>query len=457
MPKLDHQTKLLQPRDLDPSLVPPAAIIRTGLPMVEAYAQFHANHIAHSQSDAFIVAVPNFLDWWDDVAAGAGIDSITEDNVDQHLDALAAAQCSEDERLARLCAIDLFLRAAANVEPALARIARGHYARPRPPALLVETSAQMDGASDETFLTVFADFLASHTSPLTRDAYHSGLLRFFDWVTSDAKGARLQDIREMRGSHVAAFIASVAEADETSGMIDTKPRTVGTIMSAVRTYLDACIAAGLLTTNVARAVRLPKVPTGRGATPVVAPEVVGRMLDMIPLESDADYRDRAMIAMMGYSLFRVSAVCRMRVRNYQMRGNQRYLTTIEKKTKVHEMPVHEVLAHYLDDYLMQTGLIDHPDAPLFQGSVTRTGALNGVPFSRNASWKMIQRRAKAAGHFGEIGNHSLRATGITTYLGNGGQLEEARKMAGHASAETTRLYDRNTHAVDPDEVSKIRY
>ena len=265
---------------------------------------------------------------------------------------------------------------------------------------------------------------------------------------------------------MSAFIASVAEIDERSGVVDPKPRTVGTIMSAVRTYLDACIAAGLLTTNVARAVRLPKVPSGRGATPVVAPSFVGRMLDMIPSGSEArpaDLRDRALIATMAYSLFRVSGAVRIRVGDYVMRGNLRYLVTLEKGSKTHEMPVHEVLAHYIDDYLTRAGLLDargepvDPDAPLFQGSVPHTGVLTGRVYSRNASWKMIQRRAKAAGHFEKIGNHSLRATGITTYLENGGLLEEARKMANHASAETTRLYDRTTHAVDPDEVDKIRY
>ena len=70
---------------------------------------------------------------------------------------------------------------------------------------------------------------------------------------------------------------------------------------------------------------------------------------------------------------------------------------------------------------------------------------------------MVQRRAKAAGHFDEIENHSFRATGITAYLASGGILEEARKMAGHKSAETTRIYDRNVDAVDPDEVSKIKF
>ena len=38
-----------------------------------------------------------------------------------------------------------------------------------------------------------------------------------------------------------------------------------------------------------------------------------------------------------------------------------------------------------------------------------------------------------------------------------GQLEEARKMAGHKSAETTRLYDRNIDSVDPEEVLRIKY
>jgi len=96
---------------------------------------------------------------------------------------------------------------------------------------------------------------------------------------------------------------------------------------------------------------------------------------MIPMETEADYRDRAMIAMMAYSLFRISAVCRLRVRDYQMRGNLRYIVTVEKRSKVHEMPVHETLAHYIDDYLTTTGLVDQPDAPLFQGTTKGCWAL----------------------------------------------------------------------------------
>ena len=49
---------------------------------------------------------------------------------------------------------------------------------------------------------------------------------------------------------------------------------------------------------------------------------------------------------------------------------------------------------------------------------------------------MIRQRAAAAGIATKLGNHSLRATGITAYLKNGGTLGNAAAMANHASTRT---------------------
>ncbi len=54
-------------------------------------------------------------------------------------------------------------------------------------------------------------------------------------------------------------------------------------------------------------------------------------------------------------------------------------------------------------------------------------------------YRMIQRRAEAAGVATKIGCHSWRARGITAYLENGGLLEHAQQMAGHASADDQAL------------------
>ena len=450
MSKHDTFPALSSPTAIN-TLAPPDIIIRGGQDVVASYAKMHTI-FANAQNDQFAVGVSDFLEWLEDLAPSMSLEHIVEGNISSHLSNLASVGCSESEQASRLCAIDLFLTNMSENISELGRIPRSSYGGLCPPLLIVENSSE-----DTDYVNVYIDFLMSHTNRKTREVYAQGLRRFCDWIVDHKAGSRLPLLSELTGSQMAAFISSTSETDEETGLTDDKARTVSTIFSAVRTYLDACIAAGLLKTNVARAVRIPRVPSGKGATPVLDNALVARMIDMIPMETEADYRDRAMIAMMAYSLFRISAVCRIRVRDYQMRGNLRYIVTVEKRSKVHEMPVHEVLAHYIDDYLTTTGLIDQPDAPLFQGSTPRGGALTSHAYSRNASWKMIQRRAKAAGHFEEVGNHSLRATGITNYLAHGGQLEEARKMAGHKSAETTRLYDRNIDAVDPEEISRIKY
>jgi integrase len=71
------------------------------------------------------------------------------------------------------------------------------------------------------------------------------------------------------------------------------------------------------------------------------------------------------------------------------------------------------------------------------------------------AWRMVRRRALAAGIMTPIGNHSFRATGITAYLANGGALEHAQEMAAHESPRTTKLYDRTKERLTQDEVEKI--
>jgi integrase len=76
---------------------------------------------------------------------------------------------------------------------------------------------------------------------------------------------------------------------------------------------------------------------------------------------------------------------------------------------------------------------------LFRTAIPHTGALTELPMSQVDAYRMITRRAGAAGIATKIGNHSFRATGITEYLKNGGKLEVAQAMANHESARTTGL------------------
>jgi integrase len=68
-------------------------------------------------------------------------------------------------------------------------------------------------------------------------------------------------------------------------------------------------------------------------------------------------------------------------------------------------------------------------------------ALSDKSMSQPDAWRMIRRRAAAAGIAAEIGCHTFRATGITAYLANGDARKPAQEMAAHESPRTTKLYD----------------
>jgi integrase len=70
---------------------------------------------------------------------------------------------------------------------------------------------------------------------------------------------------------------------------------------------------------------------------------------------------------------------------------------------------------------------------------------------------MVKRRCKAAGLPANICNHSFRATGITVYLQNQGELEHAQFLAAHESPSTTKLYDRRKENIAMSEIEKIKF
>ena len=145
----------------------------------------------------------------------------------------------------------------------------------------------------------------------------------------------------------------------------------------------------------------------------------------------------------------------MRVEDYFPQGKRWWLRLHEKGGKHHEMPVHHSLEEYLDRYIEAAGLKDQPKRPLFRASYGKTKALSDRVFERTDAFKMVNRRAKAAGIRTKIGCHTFRATGITIYLTNGGDLEKAQQMAAHESPRTTKLYDRRSDVVSLDEVEKV--
>ena len=286
------------------------------------------------------------------------------------------------------------------------------------------------------FLEFFAGRIANAR---TRAAYGRAVGQFLGWC--EARGLGLRDVSPL---HVAAYIR-------------THPGSAPTVkqhLAAIRMLGDWLVVSQVLPVNPAAAVRGPKHVVTKGATPVLSPAEARKLLESIDTGALAGLRDRALLSVMLYSFARVSAVLGMRRQDYFGQGSRGWLRLHEKGGKRHDVPAHHRAAAALDAYVEAAGL-EEPKAALFQTMEPAGRRLTGRALDRRLVLAMIKRRAAVAGLPPQTCCHTFRATGITAYLSNGGTLERAQQIAGHASPKTTKLYDRTADTVTVDEIERI--
>lgn len=283
-------------------------------------------------------------------------------------------------------------------------------------------------------------FTANIRNPNTRRAYARAVADFCLWC--DARGFRLEQLDPVT---VAAYI---------EGHPGTAP-TVKQHLAAIRMLFDWLVVGQVLPANPAASVRGPKHVVKRGKTPVLSAAEARRLLDSIDVSHVVGLRDRALIGTMVYTFARVGAVVGMKVGDYYANGKRWWVRLHEKGGKFHEVPAHHTLEEYLDAYVDAVGIAGERKSPLFRTAAGRTHTLTAAGMTRTDALRMVKRRVKEAGFSPRVCCHTFRATGITTFLENGGTLEAAQKIAAHESARTTKLYDRTGDAITLDEIERI--
>jgi site-specific recombinase XerD len=286
-------------------------------------------------------------------------------------------------------------------------------------------------------------FVANIRNLNTRRAYFRAVLEFAAWCETH----RIVEIIDVEPVHVAAYV-------EMLGRRLSKP-SVKQHLAALRMLFDWLVVGQVITANPAAPVRGPKYTIRRGKTPVLSPEETRALIDSIDTSTPMGLRDRAIIATMIYTFGRIGAVTKMRVQDYYAQGRRGWVRLHEKGGKQHEMPCNHHLETYLDAYLSGAAIANDQKGYLFRTARRRSADLTANPMSQADAYRMIRRRAMAAGIKTRVGNHSFRATGITQYLRNGGRRELAQQMAAHESPRTTALYDRRDDDIAVEEVERI--
>jgi site-specific recombinase XerD len=305
-------------------------------------------------------------------------------------------------------------------------------------------SAIITAAGESAQLRFLEFFAVSIRNAHTRRAYAGAVREFLAWC----EGRGVASIAAVQPLHVAAYIEALSRARSAP--------TAKQRLAAIRRLFDWLVVGQVMSHNPAASVRGPSHVVKRGKTPVLAPEEARQLLDSIDTATPVGLRDRALIGLMVFSFARISAALGMKVEDAFTQNRRLWVRLHEKGGKVHEMPCHHFLEDYLHAYIDGCGLGAEPKGALFRTIGRGTGLLTATRLTQSNAHAMICRRATAAGIETTIGNHTFRATGITAYLKNGGQLETAAAMANHSSTRTTQLYDRRSDQVSLDEIERVR-
>ena len=237
------------------------------------------------------------------------------------------------------------------------------------------------------------------------------------------------------------------------------PSSANLHLSGIRQWLEWLSRSGVLPSNPASVVRGARLSREEGKTPVLDREQARQLFSSLDGSRDiVVLRDRAILAIMLFGFVRVSAVVRMRVRDIHNHAGEASLVLREKGGKERRLPAHHLVRAYLQDYLQASRLGELADwrAPLFQSAPRRSKTLSGKALDRSSVLGMVKRRCRAVGLPASICNHSFRATGITLHQDNGGDIEAAARLAGHADSRTTQLYNRARRHVSSIEVEHVQ-
>lgn len=316
----------------------------------------------------------------------------------------------------------------------------------------------------------------------TRQAYGSAVAALLEYVSTHHHVDTLEGITSL---HIGAWVEHLKSRGLATPTIKLR-------IAAVRRVFGWLVAFRVLDTNPAAWIKTALHTVTKGKTPVLTGEEMATLLRSIDTSTLIGQRDRTMIATMAYSFARIGAVIALKSGDVFHQQNRLWLRLSEKRGRCIDVPCHPRLQESLSAWLEAAGEADNPNLPVFRtfdwqpnqnpatpetsgaaavdastrdDADTSTGEtvdkpkrrriLTRHPMTQAMAWEMLQRRAKAAGIVTHVTCHTFRATGITAYLTHGGTLERAAAIAGHASMQTTKLYDRRSDHVTTDEIDKI--
>jgi integrase/recombinase XerD len=279
--------------------------------------------------------------------------------------------------------------------------------------LILTASGEQDQAS-----WAAVAFVASYSSPGTRQAYATQVRLWFDWCVQH----HLEPLADVRRPHVERYAREL----EARGLA---PATIALKLVVLTGFYRYCVEEQLLEHSPAVHVRRPKNSQESTRLGLDRTEL-GAFLVQAGLSGGNDH---ALACLLALNALRVSEACSADLSDLAVANGHRVVRIVGKGNQPALIPLAPRTARAIE-----AAVGERTDAPLLARA-------DGRRLDRHAAGRIVRRLAKRAGIDKPI---SLRHAAITAALDAGCSLRDVQDFARHADPRQTRRYDRARGALD---------
>lgn len=318
-----------------------------------------------------------------------------------------------------------------------------------------------------------AEWLGNIHNPKTKRAYKADVAEFFAFAGLKSSA----ELRNVTRAHVIAWRKALVARK----LADTSIRRK---LSALSSLFDYLCEKNAVIGNPVDGVKRPSANNNEGTTPALGDAQARTLLEAPPDDTIKGKRDRAILATLLYHGLRREELCRLRIKDMQLRQGVMHLRVKGKRDKIRFVPLHPSAQRLIEEYVVL--LSGSTGGAAANGSGNTGGAGDGLPprldpagplfrpVRNNRTPEGLDRHLDPASLYRNVVRyyalavgldadsvglcvHSLRATAATNALSHEADIAKVQEWLGHANVSTTRLYDRRKTRPEDSPTFRVRY
>ena len=265
-------------------------------------------------------------------------------------------------------------------------------------------------------------------SDKTKDSYLNDLKIYKEFLAKK----NITNVQNITKNHIKEFLKSRNQNEKTT--------TIAHNLTVIKNFHKYLLKENITKEDNSEFIDRPKL---RKALPkTLSIEDIDKLLD-IKLNSEFDYRNKAMLELMYGTGIRVSELVNLTTNDVDLTNC--LIRVLGKGNKEREIPLGEYSIYYLKKYLEIRN-------KMLKNNNTNILFLNnhGKKLTRQGFYKNLKNILKEKNLNPDVSPHTLRHSFATHLLEKGADLRSIQEMLGHSDISTTKIYTE----VSDDKVSE---